>query len=178
MDVFLPSSAVVGLGGSPSATGGSGNYSYSWTPVGAYTPTSSASNPSVTVSASITYTLMVTDMISNCIGTDDKLVYLINEPHYFVLKKMLDAGYYNSYNNKIYFMFEEEYYDPTTNAPLNYTIVTDKNVSISVPTLIEKIGDNRFQLNLTSVSGLVAGDFYRIKITNEKNEVWYARFKY
>jgi hypothetical protein len=183
-DVFVTSGTNVTLGGAPSALNGLGFYGYSWLPSSTYVPSIISPNPTIIVNTTTTFSLAVTDvfpvgaMFRTCTAKDEKLVYIINEPYYFVLKKTLDAGYYNSFNNKIYFMFEEEYYDPTANAPLNYSIVTDKNASVTAPTLIEKIGDNRFQLTLNSISGLVVGDYYRIKITNEKNEVWYARFKY
>ncbi|HEY1041023.1 MAG TPA: hypothetical protein VGF30_16530, partial [Bacteroidia bacterium] len=96
--------------------------------------------------------------------------------NYFILKKTLDGGYYASSNQKIYFAFEEEYFDPAQQ--LTYKIVDDKNSVISsLPNKIEKIGDNRYQLDLASI-GLSAGKFYRISITNKKNEVFHARFKY
>jgi|GEM_PF-2476746 len=177
-DAFVTTGSNVGLGGTPSASAGSGNYTYSWTPVGTYAPGSTASNPTVTVNTSLTYTLTVTDNTTGCQKTDEKLVYIIGDPYYFVLKKTLDAGYYNSYNNKIYFAFEEEYIDQNSTTVLNYKIVNDNNTIVpSVPSQIENTGDNRYQLDL-SVLGLNVGSYYRISITNEKNEVWYARFKY
>ena len=184
-DVFVTPGTNVTLGGAPSASNGIGIYGYSWLPTGTYVPSNNNPNPTTFVNTTTTFSLTVTDvfpvgsMYRTCTAKNEKLVYIINEPYYFVLKKTLDAGYYNSFNGKIYFMFEEEYYDPTTNAPLNYTIVSDINtpvVTTSAP-LTEKIGDNRFQLNVTSL-GLINDEYYRIKITNEKNEVWYARFKY
>lgn len=148
---------------------------YSWSPGGATTS-------SITVSTPGTYTLNVTDPASNCTNTS---TITITEnpciPYYFTLKKTLDAGYYNSYKNKIYFAFEEEYFDLAQGAAnsLSYTIVTDKNAPVSAaPGLVEKIGDNRFLIDLSTVSGLSSGEFYRIAITNKKNEVFYARFKY
>lgn len=148
---------------------------YSWSPGGATTS-------SITVSTPGTYTLSVTDPASNCTNTS---TISVTEnpcvPYYFTLKKTLDAGYYNSYKNKIYFAFEEEYFDLAQGAAnsLSYTIVTDKNAAVSAaPGLIEKIGDNRFVIDLSTVSGLNSGEFYRIAITNKKNEVFYARFKY
>lgn len=187
-DVFVTPGTNVTLGGAPSATGILGSIfgtGYSWLPAGTYLPNSNDPNPTTIVNATTIFTLTVTDAFfisgggsRTCTAKDEKLVYVINEPYYFVLKKTLDAGYYNSFNNKIYFMFEEEYYDPTANAPLNYSIVTDQNVTILAPSQTEKIGDNRYQINLPTTPGLVVGSFYRIKITNEKNEVWYARFKY
>lgn len=173
-DEFISAGTAVTLGGSPAATAGSGFYSYSWSPI-----ISTLANPIVTPTTPTTYILTVIDSQTGCKATDDKLVYIIKEPYHFVLKKVLDAGYYNSFKNKIYFKFEEEYYDPSPSAQLNYIIVNDLNVPINTSTfpLIEKIGDNRFQLNLTTL-GLTPSNYYRIKITNKKREVWYARFNY
>lgn len=101
-------------------------------------------------------------------------------PNYFILKKVLDAGYYTSYRKSIYFAFEEEYFDASqgSSGSLSYTIVTDKNVPVSSsPGRVEVIGDNRYVIDLSSL-GITQGQFYRIAITNKKNEVFYARFKY
>jgi len=102
-------------------------------------------------------------------------------PNYFILRKILDAGYYMSYRKSIYFAFEEEYFDPSQGSAgsLSYTIVSDKNVPVSAaPGLVERIGDNRFSIDLSAVTGMTQGQFYRIAVTNKKNEVFYARFKY
>lgn len=148
---------------------------YSWSPGGATTS-------SITVSTPGTYTLSVKDPVNSCTNTS---TISITEnpciPYYFTLRKTLDAGYYNSYKNKIYFAFEEEYFDLSQGAAnsLSYTIVTDKNAPVSAaPGLVEKIGDNRFVIDLSTVSGLSSGELYRVAITNKKNEVFYARFKY
>ncbi len=176
VDAFVASGASVSLGGSPTASMGSGSYSYNWIPSTSYSPSSTNANPTIIASASTLFTVTVTDLTTGCIKTDDKLVY-IGAPFYVVLKKILDAGYCNSLNQKLYFTFNEEYVDPAL--VLNYKIVNDKNQAISViPGLVENIGDNRYALNLSSISGLTVGQFYRISITNKKNEVYSARFKY
>ncbi len=173
---FVSLNSSVNLGGSPSAFGGSGNYSYSWSPSFSYTPSSSIANPTITAGSSVDFTLTVTDQTTGCIRRDVKLVYIIDVPYYFVLKKNQDAGFYQSYNSTIYFAFEEEYYD--VNAGLNYKIVDDNNVVVtSITSQIESIGDNRYQLNLSTL-GLTVGKYYRIAIFNERNETWHARFKY
>lgn len=131
-----------------------------------------------------------TDLVAD-ISVNQKDVYInkpritfgcsTNIPYYFVLKKILDAGYYTSYRKKIYFAFEEEYFDPAQGSAnsLSYKIVTDANLPVSTsPGLIETIGDNRFSIDLSLVTGMTQGRFYRIAITNKKNEVFYARFKY
>ncbi|MCE3226352.1 MAG: hypothetical protein K0S32_903 [Bacteroidetes bacterium] len=104
------------------------------------------------------------------------------QTHYAILKKKLDGGYYNtipngSSNETFYFMFEEEYYNPNTNN-LSYTIVDNNNSSsYTVPNLVRKIGDNRFALDVTTISPALSTGYYRIYIRNEKNEVWQARIK-
>jgi hypothetical protein len=149
---------------------------YSWSPGGALTP-------SISVSTTGSYILKITNQANGCTSTNTVVVtYTCTEiPNYFVPKKTLGSGYYTAYNKVIYFAFEEEYFDTAqgTANSLKYTIVNDLNDPItSVPGLVEVIGDNRFSINLTTVSGLSPGEFYRIAITNKKNEVFYARFKY
>lgn len=149
---------------------------YSWSPGGATTPT-------LNVVTAGTYTLKVTNPANGCASSNTTTVtYSCNEAlNYFILKKVLDGSYYTSHNNNIYFAFEEEYFDPAQGSAnsLDYKIVTDKNVPVATsPGLIEVIGDNRFKIDLTTVTGMIAGRFYRIAITNKKNEVFYARFKY
>ncbi len=176
VDVFVSTGSLVTLGGSPSASAGSGSYSYSWTPSTAYSPSSTNANPSITANTTYNFMLTVKDLTTGCVKTAFKIVS-IDGPYYFILKKTLDAGYYNSFNQKLYFQFEEEYFDAS--GALSYSIVTDQNSAVSSPpTLIEVIGDNRFSINLSAISGLSAGSFYRIAVTNKKNEVFYARFKY
>ncbi len=66
-------SASVTIGGSPAASGGSGNYSYTWLPIDGLN-NSTLTNPTVSgISASTTYVLIVTDQ-SGCTGRDEVLV--------------------------------------------------------------------------------------------------------
>jgi hypothetical protein len=147
---------------------------YLWTPGGS-TPTNSTTD----VINSSTYSIKITEPNYGCSATATiNVTQNCNEPYYFTLKKVLDAGYYNSFNNSIYFKFDEEYYEPSVSPALNYKIYDDLNSQIgSLPIKIEKIGDNRFTLSLTTL-GLTIGKYYSIKIINKKNEIWYARFKY
>ncbi len=149
---------------------------YSWSPGGALTP-------SISVSTTGSYILKITNPANGCTSTNTVVVtYTCTEiPHYFVPKKTLGSGYYTAYHNVIYFAFEEEYFDSAqgTANSLSYMIVNDLNDPItSVPGLVEVIGDNRFSIDLSTVSGMSPGEFYRIAITNKKKEVFYARFKY
>lgn len=149
---------------------------YSWSPGGEVTPTLSVSVPG-------SYVLKLTNPANGCTSTNTAVVtYSCTEvPSYFVLKKTMGSGYYNSFNNRIYFTFEEEYFDVSQGSAnsLRYMIVSDLNDPVTtVPGLVEVIGDNRFSIDLSTIGAISPGEFYRIAITNKKNEVFYARFKY
>jgi hypothetical protein len=69
------------LGGSPTGTGGSGNYSYAWSPtiVGGIPVVSGATtpNPFVTnLSTTTTFTVTVTDNVTGCYGTDQITIFV------------------------------------------------------------------------------------------------------
>lgn len=68
-----------------SGTGGSGNFSYLWTPATGLNDVTSA-NPEVTVSTTTTYTLTVTDMVTGCTATDS-----VNVAGYPLPAVVLDA---------------------------------------------------------------------------------------
>jgi hypothetical protein len=67
----MPYASVVTLGGSPTATGGSGNFSYSWSPSTRLSSTTVA-NPTLTsnVASTIKYFVTVTDNVSGCSSVD------------------------------------------------------------------------------------------------------------
>jgi gliding motility-associated-like protein len=66
--VCVPS-APVRIGGVPTAAGGSGSFSYTWSPTtGLDNP--NAANPNATVTSSTTYYVTVTDLVSGCFGVD------------------------------------------------------------------------------------------------------------
>ena len=66
----------VTLGGSPSASGGTGSYIYSWSPATGLSSTS-VSNPTVTgISGSQTYTLLVTDSLG-CFSSDNVVISVV-----------------------------------------------------------------------------------------------------
>lgn len=75
-DFYTCDVASFTLGGSPSASGGLSPYSYSWTPATALTCTTCA-NPSANPTATINYTLTVTDA-NGCSSTDNSVVYFDN----------------------------------------------------------------------------------------------------
>ncbi len=66
----------VGIGGSPTGSGGTGPYTYSWTPTGGL-DNSNAANPNASPSATTVYTVVVTDNLG-CSATDNVTVTINN----------------------------------------------------------------------------------------------------
>ncbi|MEQ9440922.1 MAG: PKD-like domain-containing protein [Cyclobacteriaceae bacterium] len=74
-DTICEGSSVT-LGDIPSATGGSGSYTYAWTPaVGLDDPT--LANPTATPAFTRTYTLKVTDTNTNCVSAIDEVTITV-----------------------------------------------------------------------------------------------------
>lgn len=96
---------------------------------------------------------------------------------YSTLRKKLDGGFYLPILNKLYFKFDGEY----NSGILNYSVVdnlTGNTVSVpSINTTVKSYGDNRYELNLAGTL-TASGSFYTLEIINEKNIVYYLRFKY
>lgn len=101
-------------------------------------------------------------------------------PGYPVLKKKLDAGFFTTVKQRLWFQFMEEY-TPVSSPALNYAIY-DSGMSaigsLSSET-VTKIGANYYEMDVSSLSPvLVAGDYYVLEVTNEKNEKFLMRFLY
>jgi gliding motility-associated-like protein len=77
-DQFVTSGTLVTLGGSPAASGGTGSYSYQWTPGGALND-SAIANPDVTINATSTFILTVTDSLG-CSASDTITIWVNNPP--------------------------------------------------------------------------------------------------
>ncbi len=181
---ITPAPGTIVIGGAPSATGGATPYNYAWAPTAAITPTAgqTAANPTVMPSFGTTYTLTVTDAMG-CISTDMMTFYLTYS--YGELQRVLDGGFYQVYNGKLYFTIDREY---SNAAQLKYKIYdewhilrTDYSVG-GMPALAVQRGDNRFLLDLSSGTlGYTATDnnkFFTLEVTNEKNELFFLKFKY
>ncbi|WPP49324.1 PKD-like domain-containing protein [Catalinimonas niigatensis] len=75
-DQTICQGSPVTLGGSPSASGGSGNYTYLWSPaIGLNDPT--LPNPTATLTFNRTYTLRVTDTSTGCVSAQDDVVITV-----------------------------------------------------------------------------------------------------
>jgi hypothetical protein len=97
-------------------------------------------------------------------------------PVYAVLKRNVDAGFYRvNVNNTLYFKYDEEY---KGNSPLNYKIyLPNHTVLPCVTPPASSYGDNRYSINLPACAG-PNNLYYVLEITNEKNELFYLKFKY
>lgn len=92
-------------------------------------------------------------------------------PGYAVLAKKADGGYYRTYKGKLYFTIDGEY----NQGNLSYKVYDKQRTLISLPVspTLRKVDDNRYVLNVTSLS---AG-YYELIVTNEKNEALTLKFK-
>ncbi|MCW3126417.1 MAG: outer rane adhesin like protein, partial [Bacteroidetes bacterium] len=79
--ICLPVTSTVTLGASPAATGGSGSYSYLWSPA-TNLSSATAANPTVTVSGatSLEYRLVVTDVVTGCTSLDSTHLSILAQP--------------------------------------------------------------------------------------------------
>lgn len=167
------------IGGNPTGLQGTPPYNYLWTPNTNINSTT-ISNPVVNPNQTTTYQVTVTDA-DLCTANASVMVYnassIINNKYYAILKKTLDAGYYDSVNssgNILYFKFDEEYFVPAS-SNLTYRIFDDAGAQVTTtPNLIKNIGDNRYALNVAS---LTTGSYYKLYVYNQKNEVWQTRIK-
>jgi PKD repeat protein len=76
-DTSICNGESVILGASPTATGGSGTYSYQWTPT-TYLDNATAANPEATPPISLTYNLKVIDASSACESGVDQINITVN----------------------------------------------------------------------------------------------------
>lgn len=171
-DQFISNSSSIVIGGTPSATGGTPSYTYLWTP-STFLDNPSLANPTSTPSNNITYSLNVVDS-KGCASVDQVTVFVLT-PSYTILTADINAGYYTVTNNKVYFTIDGEY----INSTIDYKILQlsnnqDVTTQVSLlPNLVNKLGDNRFTMNTSS---LVNGN-YMLVVINEKKEKKYLRFK-
>lgn len=100
---------------------------------------------------------------------------------YAVLKRELDGTYYTAMNNKIFFVFDEEY----NSEALKYCIYNHRQekmfagINSDDPNnpdgiSIKKCGFNRYELDLSGTS--IASGYYLLEVYNEKNEKFLMKF--
>jgi hypothetical protein len=111
------------------------------------------------------------------------IAYAVVDKAYAVMQKAQPAsGYHSTDGYVLYFGFEEEYNDQDND--LTFRIVglsNDRPVVLSSspansPAVVH--GTNSYKIDLydSGNAPLTAG-YYMLEVTNEKNEVWYLRFK-
>jgi hypothetical protein len=99
-----------------------------------------------------------------------------NTPGSFaILKKKVDAGFYQAYE-QLNFMFEGEY----VAGKLHFKLFNDNGEDITPKKLklSEKYGDNRYSIDLRQVTEISNSQFYTLEVTNAKDEKFYLRFQY
>ena len=97
-------------------------------------------------------------------------------PGYAILDRKLNAGFFATVKQNLFFQYNEEY---NVSGNLNAKIYNpDRSEVQSVPVqTISKVGNNYYQMNLSSLS-LIASEFYVLEVTNSKNEKFLLRFLY
>jgi len=121
-------------------------------------------------------------MFDAALSENNKEVIRINtsfgcpSPGYPILKRKLDAGFFATVKQNLFFQYDEEY---NVSGNLNAKIYNpDRTEVSSVPVqTITKVGNNYYQMNL-SLLGLTASEFYVLEVTNSKNEKFLLRFLY
>ncbi|HZK64302.1 MAG TPA: hypothetical protein VFC34_09160, partial [Puia sp.] len=104
----------------------------------------------------------------------------VHESKYASLKKILDAGYYMTESNKVFFKFEESYgsgkiqcriYDSKRHMVLPKT-KSDAARNVSVD--FKQNGYNRFVIDLNELD--IKTGFHTLEVKNEKNEIFLLKF--
>lgn len=121
-------------------------------------------------------------MFDAALSETNKQVIKINtsfgcpSPGYPILKRKLDAGFFATVKQNLFFQYDEEY---NVSGNLNAKIYNpDRTEVASVPVqTITKVGNNYYQMNLSAL-GLTASEFYVLEVTNSKNEKFLLRFLY
>lgn len=95
-------------------------------------------------------------------------------PAHAEVRPQLDGGYAQSYLNKLYFKYTEEY----GTSSLIYRVLNKENqvvlTNATQPVTLTP-GNEGYVLDVT---GIVNGsDFFILEITNNKKEKWYLRFR-
>lgn len=107
---------------------------------------------------------------------------------YNELKKQLDGGYGESYNDTLNFVLDESY-EVGTGLYLVTSIFNDDNeleascdaagtTVDGMPALTYEFDDNRYVMDLSGIAALVDGEFYVLEVKNTKGDRFYLKFKH
>lgn len=99
-------------------------------------------------------------------------------PGYAILDRKLNAGFYSTVKQHLWFQYNEEY----SNTSVLNAVVYGENQTV-VHTMasqtITKVGANYYDLDLTTLSPVLnPNKFYVLEVTNSKNEKFLLRFLY
>ncbi|MBQ19968.1 MAG: hypothetical protein CMD31_04370 [Flavobacteriales bacterium] len=99
-------------------------------------------------------------------------------PGYAILDRKLNAGFYSTVKQHLWFQYNEEY----SNTSVLNAVVYGENQTVvhTIPSqTITKVGANYYDLDLTTLSPVLnPNKFYVLEVTNSKNEKFLLRFLY
>lgn len=99
------------------------------------------------------------------------------QPAYAKLTKKLDASFYLTDQGQLYVQYIEKY----AAGDLDYAI-TDKTgaelINENTLPIAKLYGSNWIHIDLSAYPGFVNGDYYVLKITNDKNQKEYLKIRY
>lgn len=106
------------------------------------------------------------------IGPEDVITsFPCKEPSYYPLANDLDGGYYHTMGSFLFFKYDGEYNSGNLNYKVENEAGADVTASTSLNIATREVGDNRFKL----FAGSLPVGFYKLTVTNEKNEKYYLR---
>jgi hypothetical protein len=97
------------------------------------------------------------------------------------LERHLDGGYYQAFQNKLYFKFDNDYNE--NNRGLKFNIydknnnIIASNSGVTSSPYVMKYKDNRYVFNLLSLNSSLINGYFILEVFDKKNEKYYLRFK-
>lgn len=112
----------------------------------------------------------------------------IDQVGYYELARDYTAGYATAITGKLKFTFDEEY-AIVDSGKLRYVVYDDSNIAIAsgdmsgsvtggATALTYNFDDNRYILNVASISAATAGKYYHLEVTTSTGQKRYLRFLY
>jgi hypothetical protein len=100
---------------------------------------------------------------------------------YVILKHEMDGNYHQTSSNSLWFRFDQEYYNSSSQLTFTIRSVSSNSMVSLLGTAnnnqLPVFGDNRYRLDLYTSSGALSSGYYVLEVTNEKSEKQYLRFK-